>query len=95
MQWEALHDKLHEFSEQQAHQHHQQHDTHSNASFDGQECDGEETLRKKKYHEEFVKHRKDHYTEYEMMKRFRESHQHLEDDDNNEAKDGDVTMEGN
>ncbi len=74
MQWEALHDKLHEYSKEQKFNY-----AHSDSHSDHE---GEEEILKKKHdHEEFIKHRKDHYKEFEMLKKFRESHPSVDDDE--------------
>jgi hypothetical protein len=77
MQWEALHDKLHEFSKEQSF-------NYARSEYHSDHEGDDEILTKNHDHEEFIKHRKQHYKEFEMLKKFRETHQSIDDDDEEE-----------
>lgn len=44
-------------------------------------------------HQEFVEHRKHHYNEMEMVRKFREQHGSLDEDDGDEENDADDDMD--
>mmetsp|Transcript_5553 Transcript_5553/g.8492 ORF Transcript_5553/g.8492 Transcript_5553/m.8492 type:complete len:226 (+) Transcript_5553:341-1018(+) len=52
--------------------------------------DAEDEKRRKLKHLEFEQHRKQHYNEFELMKRFRQTHHESEDDDDDDDDDGDA-----
>ena len=57
------------------------------------ESDAEEERRRKLKHMEFEQHRKQHYNEFELLKRFRQKHPddlELEDDDDGDAGDDEM-----